>query len=522
VYGSAARRRHAETVGAAASGQVGEDPGMRRGRQPLVCAVAVGIAAAAGVAARALARRRRSQLVVRGSGVAARNARLVAFGARTSVGSAVHRVRRVAAPPEQRAALDDARRLRTASEVVETLGHMKGALMKLGQMASYLDDGLPEPVRASLASLQQDAPPMAPALCAQVVREELGADPTRVFAEWDPTPLAAASIGQVHRARTHSGAHVAVKVQYPGVDDAIRADLTTSDLLFRALALMFPGLEPAPLVEELRARLLEELDYAHEAENQRCFADYYAGHPFIRVPAVVDELSTTRVLTTELATGARFHEVEQRPQAERDLAAETIFRFVFRSLYRLHAFNGDPHPGNYLFSGGGIVTFLDFGLVKRYAAGEVSFFQELIRTMVLQHDIEQFRATLEAYNVLRADAPFGNDDVSEYFGHFYEFVRDDRVVTMTPEYASESVRRFFDVSGPYAHVAKAANVPPALVITQRINLGLHAVLGRLHATANFRRIAEELWPIVDGPPSTPMGEAEAAWLATRAAPSRAR
>jgi predicted unusual protein kinase regulating ubiquinone biosynthesis (AarF/ABC1/UbiB family) len=444
----------------------------------------------------------------------ARNARLAAVGVRTGAAYALHRARRVAVAAEQRAALDDAHRLQTATQVVETLGHMKGALMKLGQMASYLDDGVPEPVRTALASLQQHAPPMAPELCARVVRAELGADPTRLFAAWDPTPLAAASIGQVHRARTRDGRDVAVKVQYPGVDDAIRADLTTSDLLFRALALLFPGLETGSIVEELRARLLEELDYAHEAENQRLFADYYAGHPFIRVPAVVDQLSTSRVLTTELADGARFDEVERWSQSERDLAAETIFRFVFRSLYRLHAFNGDPHPGNYLFHGGGLVTFLDFGLVKRYARADVALFEELIRTMVLEHDIERFRATLEAHDVLREDAPFGNDDVREYFGHFYEFVMEDRVVTMTPEYASETVRRFFDLSGPYAHVAKASNVPPAFVITQRINLGLHAVLGRLHATANFRRIAEELWPIVDGPPSTPMGEAEAVWLAT--------
>ena len=315
---------------------------------------------------------------------------------------------------------------------------------------------------------------------------------------------------------THDGRDVAVKVQYPGVDDAIRADLTTSDVLFRALSLMFPGLDPGPIVDELRARLVEELDYTHEAENQRLFTDYYAGHPFIRIPAVIDELSTARVLTTEFAEGARFAEVEQWSQAERDLAAEAIFRFVFRSLYRLHAFNGDPHPGNYVFGGNGVVTFLDFGLVKRYDPAEVALFEELIRSMVLEHDIAQFRATLEAHSILRKDAPFGDDDVREYFGHFYEFVMDDEVVTMSPEYASETVRRFFDLSSPHAHVAKAANVPPAFVITQRINLGLHAVLGRLHATANWRRIAEELWPIVDGPPSTPMGEAEATWLASRA------
>ena len=128
------------------------------------------------------------------------------------------------------------------------------------------------------------------------------------------------------------------------------------------------------------------------------------------------------------------------------------------------------------------MTFLDFGLVKYYTPEEVELFEELIRSMVLEHDIAQFRATLEAHGVLRADAPFPDDDVREYFGHFYEFVMDDEVVTLSSEYAAESVRRVFDLSGPYAHVAKASNVPPAFVITQRINLGLHAVLGRLRAT----------------------------------------
>ena len=486
---------------------------MRRSSRLLL--VAAGAGAVGVVLVARTTGRRRPAAPVSATGMATRNARLFVAGARSGASYATHRARRAFTPVEARAALDDAHQMRTAAQVVETLGQMKGALMKIGQMASYLDDGMPEPMQAALASLQQDAPPMAPDLCARSSATSSATTRTRVFATWDPVPIAAASIGQVHRARTHDGRDVAVKVQYPGVDEAIRADLTTSDLLFRALSLMFPGLDPGPLVDELRDRLVEELDYGHEAANQRLFADYYAGHPFIRVPAVVDELSTERVLTTELADGARFDEVEQWSQEERNLAAEAIFRFVFRSLYRLHAFNGDPHPGNYLFAGNGVVTFLDFGLVKRYAPEEVGLFEELIRTMVLEHDIAQFRAMLEAHAILRKDAPFPDDDVREYFGHFYEFVMNDEVVTFNPEYSSETVRRFFDLSGPYAHVAKASNVPPAFVITQRINLGLHAVLGRLRATANFRRIAEELWPIVDGPPSTPMGEAETAWLASR-------
>jgi predicted unusual protein kinase regulating ubiquinone biosynthesis (AarF/ABC1/UbiB family) len=487
---------------------------VRYGRHVRTAVTIALVAAAAVVAARIGARRARRPVR---SSVVSRNGRLAAIGVRTGTRHVVHTVRRATATAEQRSELDAAHQLRTAEDVAAALGELKGALMKLGQMASYLDDGLAQPVRDALAHLQQDAPPMAPELSAQVVREQLGAPPERVFAEWDPVPLAAASIGQVHRAVTRGGIPVAVKVQYPGIGDAIRADLVNTDLLFRVLGMLFPGFEREPLVEELRTRLVEELDYSIEAGNQRLFADWYADHPFIHVPRVVDELSTATVLTTELADGARFAEVETWNQDERDAAAEAIFRFVFRSLYRLHAFNGDPHPGNYLFLPGGRVTFLDFGLVKRYTPDEVSLFQSLIESFVLEHDLPRFRRVLEANNILKR-AAISDEDVGEYFGHFYEFVLEDRDVAFTPEYASETVRRMFDVSSPYAHVAKSSNVPPAFVVTQRINLGLHAVLGRLRAQRNWRRIAFELWPFVDSPPSTPMGELEADWLAAHHVP----
>jgi predicted unusual protein kinase regulating ubiquinone biosynthesis (AarF/ABC1/UbiB family) len=273
--------------------------------------------------------------------------------------------------------------------------------------------------------------------------------------------------------------------------------------------MMFPGLDPGPLVEELQSRLVEELDYRLEAENQRLFAAAYEGHPFIHVPAVVDSLSARRVLTTELAEGVRFDEVLTWPEAERNLAAEAIFRFVFRSLYRLHAFNGDPHPGNYLFRPGGEVTFLDFGLVKRFEPKEISVFEQMIRTIVLEPDPEAFRRIIEGVGLLQKGASVTTDQVVDYFAHFYEFVREDRVSTMTPEYASDTVRRTFDTNHP---VTRFASVPPQFVIIQRINLGLYAILGKLGATANWRRIAEELWPITSGPPSTPLGEMEASWL----------
>jgi predicted unusual protein kinase regulating ubiquinone biosynthesis (AarF/ABC1/UbiB family) len=356
---------------------------------------------------------------------------------------------------------------------------------------------------------------MSAELAAGVVESELGHHPDALFLEWDPVPIASASIGQVHRAITSDGRAVAVKVQYPGIDDAIESDLGSADLLFGGLGMLFPGLESGPVVEELRERLLEELDYRIEADNQQLFVDAYRDHPYIHVPEVVRELSTQRVLTTELAEGVRFDEMLTWSQSERDLAAETIFRFVFRSLYRLQAFNGDPHPGNYLFQPGGHVVFLDFGLVKRFTEDEIGVFSKMIEALILEDDVAGFRRTIEEVGLLRPGEPFSDELVEEYFAHFYEWVREDAPSTMTPEYASESVRRFFDASGPYGPIMRAANVPPSFVIIQRINLGLYALLGDLGATANWRRIAEELWPFVDGPPSTPMGEAEHRWMASQ-------
>jgi len=446
-----------------------------------------------------------------------RRAELARVGGRAGAGLAVHRARRVFASAERQAELDQQFELRTAEQVAEALGNMKGAFMKLGQMASYLDIGLPEHAREALAGLQQNAPPMAPELAAGVIERELGAPPTQIFLEWDPAPLASASIGQVHRAITRDGRAVAVKVQYPGVDQAITADLDAAGMVFGAMGLAFSGFEPGPMVDEIRARVVEELDYANEARNQQLFADFYRDHPFIHVPDVVTELSTPRVLTTDLAEGVRFEVMTTWDPAERNLAAEAIYRFVFRSLYRVNAFNGDPHPGNYLFQPGGRVTFLDFGLVKHFTPPEIDLFGDMIRALVMEGDTARYRQIIERIGLLRPGTPVSDEQVYEYFSHFYEFVLHDEEVTITPQWSTDAMSRYFDPTGPYGPIIKSANLPPSFVIIQRINLGLMAILGELGATANFRRIADELWPWVDGPPSTPMGKAEAEWLAARRA-----
>jgi predicted unusual protein kinase regulating ubiquinone biosynthesis (AarF/ABC1/UbiB family) len=214
------------------------------------------------------------------------------------------------------------------------------------------------------------------------------------------------------------------------------------------------------------------------------------------------------VLTSELVIGSSFDELLTWSQHEKNLAAETIYRFVFRSLYRLHAFNGDPHPGNYLFHGDGRVTFLDFGLTKHFTAEDLAPLEDAVRFLVFDRDYEAFRAALERAGFLIAGAPVPTSVVVDRFGQFYETVLEDAPMTMTPEFSSAIVRRFFDARSP---LAAYSDVPRAYVVMQRINLGLYAVLGSLHANANWRRIAEEIWPFKQGPPATPIGEAEARW-----------
>jgi predicted unusual protein kinase regulating ubiquinone biosynthesis (AarF/ABC1/UbiB family) len=490
------------------------------GGRGAVVGIAAGVAAAVAVAAVVLRRRvptgGRSASTALPTDRARRTAVMARIGARAGGDLVVTRARSLLADDATRDRLKAEFELRTAEQVAEALGGMKGALMKLGQMASYLDQGLPESVRDTLAQLQSEAPPMSAELVAEVVRDELGAPPESVFADWDPVPLASASIGQVHRAVTHEGLPVAVKVQYPGVDRAVAADLENTDLLFNVMSLLFPGMEPGPIVAELRERLVEELDYRIEADHQRLFAAQYRGHPYIHVPSVVDHLCTARVLTTELAEGARFAEVVTWSDEERQLAAECLYRFAFGSIYGLRAFNGDPHPGNYLFRPGGHITFLDFGLCKRFTDDEVGVFEDMIRAMVLDRDVRAFHRVVERIGILPPGFEVADEDLADYFGFFYEFVMDDREMEITPEYSSRSVRQFFDLSGPHAEIMKAANLPPSLVIIQRINLGLFALFGDLGARGNWRRIAEELWPFVSGPPSTPMGQEIAAWAAGRA------
>ena len=248
----------------------------------------------------------------------------------------------------------EARHLETAVKMASTLGEMKGAAMKLGQLASFIDTEFLPPEYAELyqeelAKLRTSAPAMPWEKVGKVLEEEYRGEPLdELFAEIEQEAFAAASIGQVHRAELHDGRAVAVKIQYPGVAEALESDLRNVGMIMRLARAIAPGLDAKAVAEELRLRVMEELDYEYEAQSQRTFARAYRDHPFIYVPDVLTRLSRRRVLVTEYVEGLGFEDVKLLPQADRDRFGEIVFRFSFGSIYHLQQFNADPHPGNYI------------------------------------------------------------------------------------------------------------------------------------------------------------------------------
>ena len=414
---------------------------------------------------------------------------------------------------EERARLEERFAVRSAEDVAKVLGGMKGAIMKAGQMVSFIAEGLPPDARAALASLQADVPPMAPSLAEGVVTDELGAHPDKLFLDWTPVPVAAASIGQVHRAVMPDGRIVAVKVQYPGVDRAIKGDLDNAEMLYGLFAqFALRNLDVRALVDELRDRMADELDYTIEARSQTEIAELYRDHPFIRVPAVVPERSARRVLTSEWVEGMRWEEfLESSGPEERATAAEVLFRFANGSIHRHGVFNGDPHPGNYRFHKDGTVTFLDFGLLKRWNPGEVEILTGVLDEM-MKGDAHATIAAGQAAGFLPDPFPFDPEWAFKYLASPYEPFLVDRF-QYTRHWVGRTLQRVLDIGGEYSDLIRAMNMPPSYVILDRVVWGMAALLGKLEAEGPWRAILAEYRK--DAPPATPLGEVEAEWRASR-------
>jgi predicted unusual protein kinase regulating ubiquinone biosynthesis (AarF/ABC1/UbiB family) len=445
-------------------------------------------------------------------------------GARWAGMRAANRVR----TPERAAAAEQERAAALISELVEQLGRMRGAAMKVGQMISMVEfDGLAEEqqddLQRKLASLRDDIPPMPFSRLEKLLREELGAPLGKVFSDFDERAFAAASIGQVHRATTFDGDQVVVKVQYPGVAEAVETDLRNAMLLVPLVKRLAPGLDAKGLAAEMRERIGEELDYELEAQNQRRIERLMRGHPFISVPRVYTQLSSRRVLVSEYIDGERFEAVRQADEPRRDRYGEIVFRFFFGLLYRHRIALGDPHPGNYLFRPDGRVGFLDFGLLRDIEPARVAA-ESAIAEAVREKDAAELKAALVAGGYLPAERA---DSVDAEFA--LKLMR-----RATKWYAVPGERRFSATShehrgrdreprdlkqrdGDQRAAARTQvtqfTLPPDAILIRRMHGVVAIVLHNLRAGADWGAIAAEY--LHKAPPATPLGEAEAAFYARR-------
>jgi predicted unusual protein kinase regulating ubiquinone biosynthesis (AarF/ABC1/UbiB family) len=412
--------------------------------------------------------------------------------------------------------------VRSAERYAELLGRSKGALMKAGQMLSFvavnpLVPGEFQPIyQAALARLQDGAPPMAPELARAVLERELGVEAESVFAQFDWSPLAAASIGQVHAARLHDGRAVAVKIQYPGAAAAIHADLENNELLSVVLGLLAAALprrvsfDIRGAAREMSARIGEELDYLLEAASQREFADIYRGHPFIHVPEVIGELCTARVLTQELVRGRRWSSALTAEQELRDQWAEAIHRFAYGSYSRFLVFNADPHPGNYLFHDDGSVSFLDFGCVKRVEREQVEMMDSVMRACWREDPRGTWRASVEA-GFWRSSDPVTVEEVFGYWRDDWTMPWSQQPFTVTPEHVAGWMGRRFSPSGPSATAVRCATVPPEYTLIGRMEVGVASLLAQLHAHNDWGHMAVERFGHVA--PCTALGKLDHAFFA---------
>jgi predicted unusual protein kinase regulating ubiquinone biosynthesis (AarF/ABC1/UbiB family) len=404
------------------------------------------------------------------------------------------------------------RQLETAKQIVATLGTMKGAAMKLGQVMSFLDVGLvPEQHRDEfqheLAKLRDSAPTVSFKQMRRVIEDDLEEPISELFESFDGQPIAAASIGQVYRARLDDGREVAVKVQYPGAAAAVRADMQNLDMIMRLLKRMTPGLDVKGITAEIRERIGEELDYELEAQNQRSLARIFAGHPFIAIPDVVSALSRERVLVSEFVRGVGFEELKGYPQTERDRIGEIIFRFFLGCLYRHRQFSGDPHPGNFMLMDDGRVAFLDFGLFKRMDPAAVELELAAQRAVV--------EGNARALHELLAESGFLPEPERVKSDHLLAFSEDatwwyttaDETVELTPAIATQVMIESSDPRSSYFREMRHQDMRPEHLFGRRMEMLTLAALSQLGARANWHRIARE-W-IYGEDPVTELGWEEA-------------
>ena len=401
-----------------------------------------------------------------------------------------------------------------ADQIVDQLGKMKGAAMKIGQVLSTIDfeaipEGERENFKAKLAQLRDDAPPQPFSRMRKLIEKEIGGKLADSFAEFDEDAFAAASIGQVHRAVTKDGRQVAVKVQYPGIAEAVETDLRNMNLLLPLVRRLAPGLDARALLGELHERIAEELDYELEAQRHREVERHFRDHPFVVVPRVHTDLSSRRVLVTDYIDGVRFELIKALDDQERDRVGEILFRFFFGLLNRRLLVCGDPHPGNLLLCHDGRVCFLDFGLARHLLPEYLEGERALARA-VQAGDAQGVHDGLSQLGYLPDPAAFEPDQVLDQLATAGEWYFVSGFRRLDPDF----IRVAMEISGsprsPHFEAMRRQTIPPEALLLRRMEGLLFSVLGELRAGGDWGELAREYF--AQQPPSTPLGEAEAAWL----------
>jgi predicted unusual protein kinase regulating ubiquinone biosynthesis (AarF/ABC1/UbiB family) len=449
-----------------------------------------------------------------------RSARLGGLVAGQSARWVGTRAANVVRSPDRADAATGERAAALARELVEQLGQMRGAAMKVGQVLSTIDftalpEGEREHFKQTLSALRDDVPPLPFKQVEKLLRDELGEKPSTVFASFEEEAFAAASIGQVHRAVTREGRAVAVKVQYPGVAEAVDTDLRNLTLLLPLVKRLAPGLDVKALYAELRERIAEELDYELEAQNQRAIARAHRGHPFALVPEVHTGLSSRRVLVTDLLEGARFEAVKRRDAATRDRFGEIVFRFYHGLVRYTGRVSGDPHPGNYLLLADGRVGFLDFGLMRVLARDYLDA-EAAIAVAVEEREAAQVHALLAELGYLPEPATFDPELLLEQLSAMGAWYMEPGRRRLTPKFVAELIDSTTGPRSPWFSQMRRQTLPPQALLLRRMEGLVLSTLGEVRAAADWHAIAREYY--ADAAPSSPLGEAEwAFWSDLRAA-----
>lgn len=376
--------------------------------------------------------------------------------------------------------------IRMAEKLVDEIDGMKGLIMKFGQIASYMGTNFPPEAQRVLSRLQGSGISIEYSVIEHIVRSELGASIEDIFDSFERDAFAAASIGQVHRA-VYKGQDVAVKIQYPGIEEAIRSDLKYVAPIIIGV-LMGQKSSGPEIFKEFKDRILEECDYKKELENQMLFAEMFKDIPEIIIPGVIETCSARRILTTEYIEGRDFYQfLDEENQEEKNKAAKTIYYFTTASIYHYAFFNSDPHPGNYLFLKDGAVCFLDFGSVKKFEPDTIEYFRGYAKALI-ENDMELFKQLSRRNGMAPEKGKFDWDFHWEMMSYTYREYLTPGEFTFTKEFVNES----FDLFIFRNKNLFSFKLPPDMLFSNRLHWGLFSILADLNATGNWQDICNEI------------------------------